>query len=305
MKRLHNVFTMLMTAAIFASCTSTNYLSDDSYDESYYGRRSNVNMDMFMRELSPYGQWVSMPRYGQVWVSNERGFRPYYSGGHWSDTRYGYAWVSDYSWGWAPFHYGKWGYDQFYGWFWVPGYDWSPAWVDWRYNNNYYGWSPSMVNSYGNNQWIFMDQRYLNDRRYYDRCLFGDQHPDVFRNSQPIERPRTNVTTYRQQQQQQNNNDVFDSRSRSIYRDATPTTRGGFPQREVIERPSRIERLDINKVERIERPAQVQQQQNQQQNQRPASEMIRQREERVQQKELPTRERPAEARKAELRRENN
>ena len=121
MKRLQYVLTVLMAAAMFASCSSTNSFSDDSYeDEPYYGRRSDVNMDMFMRELSPFGRWVNMPRYGQVWITNERGFRPYYTGGHWASTRFGSTWVSDYQWGWAPFHYGKWGYDAFYGWFWVP-----------------------------------------------------------------------------------------------------------------------------------------------------------------------------------------
>jgi hypothetical protein len=296
MKRLQYVMILMITASLFASCSSTGWMSDDPYeDESYYGRRSNVSMDLFMQELSPFGQWVNMPRYGQVWITNERGFRPYYSGGRWADTRYGYTWVSDYKWGWAPFHYGKWGYDQFYGWFWVPGYDWSPAWVNWRYSNNYYGWSPYMVNGANEyNNWTFMDQRYMNDPRMRDRYLIGDQYRDLYRNSQPIDRPRINTNTYRQQQQQrdyQRDNEVYDRRS--IYRDATPNTRSGVPSRDVIERPSRIE-IDRNKVERLDRPAQIQQPQ---QSQRAASEIIRQNETREFKKELPQRERPAEIKK--------
>src|SRR5205085_1063852 len=29
-----------------------------------------------------------------------------------------------------------------YHWVWTPDATWGPAWVDWRYNDNYYGWAP-------------------------------------------------------------------------------------------------------------------------------------------------------------------
>jgi len=28
------------------------------------------------------------------------------------------------------------------GWVWVPGYEWAPAWVSWRYGDEYVGWAP-------------------------------------------------------------------------------------------------------------------------------------------------------------------
>jgi len=105
--------------------------------------QQEVSIEVFYRELSPYGTWVQHDDYGFVWVPHHhRDFYPYGSGGYWLYTSYGWTWVSDYSWGWAPFHYGRWFYDPFYGWVWVPGYHWGPAWVTWRYCPGYYGWAP-------------------------------------------------------------------------------------------------------------------------------------------------------------------
>ena len=50
--------------------------------------------------------------------------------------------MSNYTWGWAPFHYGRWIRDSYHGWVWIPGYEWGPAWVQWRYSNDYIGWAP-------------------------------------------------------------------------------------------------------------------------------------------------------------------
>src|SRR6185295_19152061 len=69
-------------------------------------------------------------------------FTPYYSGGHWSMTDYGWTWVSDYSWGWAPFHYGRWVTLGGRGWGWIPGRIWGPAWVHWRIGGGHVGWAP-------------------------------------------------------------------------------------------------------------------------------------------------------------------
>ncbi len=108
-----------------------------------YGEQAPVSYQTFYSELSPYGQWVSNPEYGYVWVpAAGTGFEPYATGGHWVLTNYGWTWASDYSWGWAPFHYGTWDYDAMMGWYWIPGYQWSPAWVSWRSTPGYYGWAP-------------------------------------------------------------------------------------------------------------------------------------------------------------------
>jgi hypothetical protein len=102
-----------------------------------------VNIDLFHRELSPYGRWSNDPRYGDVWYPGVRaGWRPYYDDGHWvySDD-YGWLWVADQPWGWAPFHYGRWVLTD-YGWAWVPGTVWGPAWVTFRSAPDYIGWAP-------------------------------------------------------------------------------------------------------------------------------------------------------------------
>lgn len=141
----------------------------------------SVSLSLFQRSLSPYGRWMNHGNYGQVWISNTRGFVPYQTGGHWAYTDYGWTWVSDYSWGWAPFHYGRWGYESGFGWYWVPDYNWGPAWVAWRSSNDYYGWAPlspglnvSVGIDFGNqipeDRWVFAPHRYITSPyvyRYY------------------------------------------------------------------------------------------------------------------------------------------
>lgn len=100
----------------------------------------------FGEALAPYGRWVEIPGYGQVWQPDERvvgtEFQPYGTGGHWVSTDYGWSFESSYAWGWAPFHYGRWTVQPSLGWVWVPGRVWAPAWVDWRFGGGYVGWAP-------------------------------------------------------------------------------------------------------------------------------------------------------------------
>jgi hypothetical protein len=143
-----------------------------------------VSIDVFYRELSPYGTWIQNNEYGFVWVPHHHdNFYPYSSGGYWLFTEYGWTWVSSYSWGWAPFHYGRWFYDSFYGWVWVPGYNWGAAWVTWRYCPGYYGWAPlgpdigydfAFSNGYylPHEQWHFIHQHDLG-RRDVDKRILG------------------------------------------------------------------------------------------------------------------------------------
>ncbi len=141
---------------------------------------AGISFNTFYNELSPYGRWVNYPDYGQVWISNETGFEPYSTNGHWQFTNYGWMWVSNYNWGWAPFHYGRWAYLNNYGWAWVPGYEWAPAWVGWCNYDGYYGWAPLSpgigfnysFNSMPVNHWRFVRQQYINDPyvyRHYQR----------------------------------------------------------------------------------------------------------------------------------------
>src|SRR3982751_6288897 len=143
-----------------------------TYTTEVKAQSVSVNFSLFQSSLSPYGRWQNHPRYGQIWISNERNFQPYQTGGHWAYTDYGWTWVSDYDWGWAPFHYGRWAYERSYGWYWVPGYEWAPAWVAWRGGGDYYGWAPlspglniNVGVSFGNNipydRWVFAPHRYI------------------------------------------------------------------------------------------------------------------------------------------------
>jgi hypothetical protein len=101
----------------------------------------------FRVALEPYGAWHHNRRFGDVWVpaSRSRDWRPY-TIGHWVYTDdYGWYWVTDdqeADWGWITYHYGRWYRDADDGWFWVPGDVWGPAWVDWRYGDQYVGWAP-------------------------------------------------------------------------------------------------------------------------------------------------------------------
>jgi hypothetical protein len=110
---------------------------------SFRSPGSQVDVSYFYENLAPYGRWIEEPSYGWCWtpydVSTE--WRPY-SDGHWEYTDYGWGWAANEEWGWAPYHYGRWFFDDSYGWVWVPGTEWAPAWVAWRYGDDYVGWAP-------------------------------------------------------------------------------------------------------------------------------------------------------------------
>jgi hypothetical protein len=99
----------------------------------------------FETALSPYGEWIDTPEYGRVWRPSEAAvgadFTPYATGGQWAYDDQGWVFETAYPWGWAPYHYGRWYYGD-RGWVWMPGDEWAPAWVDWRYGDDYLGWVP-------------------------------------------------------------------------------------------------------------------------------------------------------------------
>ena len=157
-----------------------------------------VSFQVFYDQLSPYGEWVDYPNYGNVWFPDAGSdFVPYSTQGHWILTDYGWTWMSDYSWGWAPFHYGRWDYDHYYGWFWIPDNQWGPAWVSWRRADGYYGWAPmepgiSLSVSFGrgydsrNDHWIFVRDRDI-DRTDINRFYVNrTDHDMIIRRSSVI-----------------------------------------------------------------------------------------------------------------------
>ncbi|HTV75103.1 MAG TPA: DUF6600 domain-containing protein [Candidatus Acidoferrales bacterium] len=72
-------------------------------------------------DLDLYGQWVSVPGYGEVWSPNvAAGWAPYTVGRWVWEPYYGWTWVAAEPWGWAPYHYGRWFHDSAVGWCWYP-----------------------------------------------------------------------------------------------------------------------------------------------------------------------------------------
>jgi len=166
----------------------TNGYDDARYDDDEYDD-TNLNFQVFYRELSPYGRWIRTVEFGMVWIPRVgRDFHPYATNGYWTMTNYGNTWVSNYSWGWGPFHYGRWYYDNSYGWAWIPGYEWAPAWVVWRSGGGYYGWAPmgprvnvSIHVDIPSVFWIFLPNRYMyhpSMHRYYKQYS-----PTIFHNT--------------------------------------------------------------------------------------------------------------------------
>ncbi|MEP6844693.1 MAG: DUF6600 domain-containing protein [Panacibacter sp.] len=219
----NSLFTILSMSVLMA-CSSTRnataqypnndddtygtYDDDDAYndDKTNYNEpsESDVNINLFVNELSPYGRWVSSPSYGQAWIPYETGFTPYYTRGHWVYSNYGWTWASDYRWGWAPFHYGRWASDPFYGWMWVPGYQWGPAWVGWRTGGDYYGWAPLSpgINislgfgfgyNYPANNWCFVPRRYIGYNNFNRYAVNRGRNVTIIRNTTII----NNTNIYR------------------------------------------------------------------------------------------------------------
>lgn len=104
---------------------------------------TTVNLSFFFDALSPYGDWVYVPSYGDVWfpVGVDPSWMPY-KNGRWEWSDYGWLWVSYEPWGWITYHYGRWVFLGPYGWVWVPGTVWAPAWVTWFITPGYIGWTP-------------------------------------------------------------------------------------------------------------------------------------------------------------------
>ncbi len=147
---------------------------------------SDMDMDSVYNYLSPYGSWVNMEPYGYVWTPRHMGYqwRPY-SDGHWVMTDDGWTWIPNEEWGAIPFHYGRWGYDDGFGWYWVPGNVWAPAWVSWRWSDQYAGWAPlppgvefgagmdfaSISFNIPSRFWVFIEAPHFLDRDIYHYTL--------------------------------------------------------------------------------------------------------------------------------------
>lgn len=179
-----------MRNSTFIAIVIAGILGVSSIATESKAQRVSVNFSVFQNELGRYGRWTNHPRFGEVWIYNEPGFRPYYSNGNWDYTEYGWEWISDYDWGWAPFHYGRWEMDPYYGWIWIPGYEWAPAWVSWSEYGDYYGWAPLgyglsiniSIGSIPYDRWNFCSRPYINQRSFRDYCVPFAQNRNIYRN---------------------------------------------------------------------------------------------------------------------------
>ena len=135
----------VLGALMLGTLGCTAVISDAGHGPRYrpVPRATPVEISIFYDELGPYGHWFVHGSYGWVWTPYDLpyGWRPY-TDGRWVYTEYGWTWASDEPWGWAPFHYGRWLFDSEYGWVWVPGTVWAPAWVCWRWSDDWIGWAP-------------------------------------------------------------------------------------------------------------------------------------------------------------------
>ena len=106
-------------------------------------RHNNGVGGYFYTELAPYGSWIEVDYGVVVWRPTiiHSNWSPY-NVGRWVWTYDGWYWDSYEPFGHVTYHYGRWYYDDYYGWLWYPDYEWAPAWVEWRYDNDYIGWAP-------------------------------------------------------------------------------------------------------------------------------------------------------------------
>jgi len=124
---------IILSAFVIALSFSTVKANGQNY---YVG-------DYFYTELAPYGRWIEIDYGVVVWKPTimHVSWLPYRMG-RWVWTYDGWYWDSYEPFGYITYHYGRWFYDDYYGWLWYPDYEWAPAWVEWRYSNDYIGWAP-------------------------------------------------------------------------------------------------------------------------------------------------------------------
>lgn len=113
----------------------------------FIGANENTAQPMvnsyFYTALSPYGSWIEIDYGVVVWRPTNIGMNwSPYRDGRWIWTSDGWYWQSYEPFGYIAYHYGRWYFDDYYGWLWYPDYEWAPAWVEWRYDNDYIGWAP-------------------------------------------------------------------------------------------------------------------------------------------------------------------
>jgi hypothetical protein len=184
MKRLIAILVISIGFTAFADVKSIRHIDAYGY---------------FYSHLAPHGVWMEFDDGLVVWRPTiiRRGWVPY-SIGRWIWTDYGWYWDSYENFGYITYHYGRWFYDDYYGWVWIPDYDWAPAWVEWRYDDNYIGWAPlppyavfsinigiyftfNFITPY--DHWHFVNYNYLCDPYVYNYYVGPKYKYRVFSNT--------------------------------------------------------------------------------------------------------------------------
>jgi len=194
-----------VVASLVALAGPLGRTASASYYGDGYGRP--VSVSYFRAELAPYGHWFMYGSYGWAWSPHgvSAGWRPY-EDGYWVYSDCGWTWVSYEPWGWAPYHYGRWLFDAGYGWVWVPDTVWGPAWVAWRYDDDYIGWAPlppsvgwtgvsitftsgySGYRYYQPRDWCFVERRVFLDRNVRNHVFAESRNPGLLRETQFVAR---------------------------------------------------------------------------------------------------------------------
>jgi hypothetical protein len=132
-------------------------VADDGFDRFNESRNSQVGqqfakgkrnlpaeLEDYESELDENGEWSYLAPYGNVWVPSgiDADWRPYWNGRWIWLGMSGWTWLPYDSWGWATFHYGRWHWGLDLGWYWIPMNMWGPAWVNWWWDDDYFGWGP-------------------------------------------------------------------------------------------------------------------------------------------------------------------
>ena len=158
---------------------------DDAFDRFNDGRDAKVgrqfakkylsgDLEDYESELDENGDWVYENPFGYVWVPRGMAgdWRPY-SNGRWTWLPMaGWSWLPYETWGWSTYHYGRWHWGLGLGWYWIPMSGWGPGWVNWWWDDSYYGWAPM---SYWGYPGVIIDNFYYGRgwRDYRDYPLYS------------------------------------------------------------------------------------------------------------------------------------
>ena len=117
---------------------------EDKLDRQYAKHYLSGDLEAYESELDESGDWTYENPFGYVWV-------PRWMGADWMPYTYGrwtwlpmagWSWLPYEPWGWSTSHYGRWHWGLNLGWYWIPMSGWGPGWVNWWWDEDYYGWAP-------------------------------------------------------------------------------------------------------------------------------------------------------------------